>query len=50
MDSSIEGFLNANKTALLEIYKNENEKRGEGICINIFGVMEFHAYLQSMIK
>jgi len=31
MDSSIEGFLNANKTALLEIYKNENEERGEGI-------------------
>jgi|TARA_B110001469_G_C9629045_1_gene314425 hypothetical protein len=31
MDSDIEGFLNANKSALLKIHKKESEERGEGI-------------------
>ena len=31
MDTVIETFLNNNKGALLEIYKRENEERGDGI-------------------
>jgi hypothetical protein len=31
MDSVIEGFLNDNKDALLEIHKKEKEARGDGI-------------------
>ena len=31
MDSDIENFLNANKGALLEIHKKEQEERGDGI-------------------